>query len=140
MDLPSGATLTAANKKLSETLAKLPASTPRAPGPPGTPQVTTKGTSPKKQFQVFKAHFISILCGCDKSFPLYLWDRLLPQAEHTLNMLRPAGMTPTVSAYTYLWGQHVYNANPFAPLGCKVEAHVTAGRMRTPRQLRHHWC
>ena len=37
--------------------------------------------------KVFKAHFISILCGCDKSFPLHLWDRLLPQAEHTLNML-----------------------------------------------------
>ena len=40
-------------------------------------------------------------------------------------MLRPSHMTPTVSAYTYLWGQHNYNANPFAPLGCKVEAHVT---------------
>jgi hypothetical protein len=37
--------------------------------------------------KIFKAHFISILCRCDKSFPLYLWDRLLPQAEHTLNML-----------------------------------------------------
>ena len=85
----------------------------------------------EKAIQVFKAHFISILCGCDKSFPLYLWDRLLPQAEHTLNMLRPAIMTPTVSAYTYLWGQHDYNANPFAPLGCKVEAHVTPGARET---------
>jgi hypothetical protein len=35
--------------------------------------------------KVFKAHFISILCGCDKSFPLHLQDRLLPQAKHTLN-------------------------------------------------------
>ena len=33
---------TAANKKLSEALAKLPASTPLAPGPPGTPRVSTK--------------------------------------------------------------------------------------------------
>jgi hypothetical protein len=33
-------------------------------------------------------------------------------------------MTPLVSAYAYLWGEHNYNANPFAPLGCKVEAHV----------------
>ena len=30
----------------------------------------------KKAIQVFKAHFISILCGADKSFPLHLWDRL----------------------------------------------------------------
>jgi hypothetical protein len=33
-------------------------------------------------------------------------------------------MTPTVSAYTYAWGQHDYNTNPFAPLGCKVKAHL----------------
>ena len=42
----------------------------------------------EKAIQTFKAHFISILCGADKDFPLHLWDRLLPQAEHTLNMLR----------------------------------------------------
>ena len=36
-------------------------------------------------------------------------------------------MTPTVSVYAYLWGEHDYNANPFAPLGCKVEAHITPG-------------
>jgi hypothetical protein len=41
----------------------------------------------EKAIQVFKAQFISILCGVDESFPLHLWDRLLRQAEHTLNML-----------------------------------------------------
>jgi hypothetical protein len=81
--------------------------------------------------QVFKAHFISILCGVDKSFPLHLWDRLLGQAEHTLNMLRASRMTPSVSAYAYLWGKHDYNANPFAPLGCKVEAHITPNKRET---------
>ena len=81
----------------------------------------------EKAIQTFKARFISILCGADKDFPLHLWDCLLPQAEHTLNMLRQAKGTPTVSAFAYLWGQHNYNANPFAPLGCKVEAHITPG-------------
>jgi hypothetical protein len=33
-------------------------------------------------------------------------------------------MLKTVSAYTYLYGQHDYNSNPFAQLGCKVKAHV----------------
>jgi hypothetical protein len=65
---------------------------------------------------VFKAHFISILCGCEKSFPLYLWDRLLPQAEHTLNMLRTSTMTPSVSVYAY------HRAN-----------------MTTMQTLLHHW-
>jgi len=32
---------------------------------------------------------------------------------------------------TNLWDQHNYNANPFAPLGCKVEAHVTPGVRET---------
>ncbi len=34
-------------------------------------------------------------------------------------MLQSAGMTPSMSAYAYLWGQHDYNANPFVLLGCK---------------------
>ena len=78
----------------------------------------------EKAISTFKDHFISILCGVDKAFPLHLWDRLLRQAEHTLNMLRPSRMTPTISAYAYLWKQHDYNTNPFAPLGCRVEAHL----------------
>jgi hypothetical protein len=78
----------------------------------------------KKAIQTFKDHFVAILCRTVKKFPLSLWDLLLPQAENTLNMLHPAWIIPTVSAYTYLWGQHDYNINPFVPLGCKVEAHL----------------
>jgi hypothetical protein len=44
----------------------------------------------EKAIQTFKGHFISILCGTDKNFPLHLWCRILPQAEHTLNMLQSA--------------------------------------------------
>jgi hypothetical protein len=78
----------------------------------------------EKAVQTFKGHFISILCRTGKDFSLHLWCRLLPQAEHTLNMLQSAQVAPNISAYAYLWGQHNFNANPFAPLGCKVEAHV----------------
>jgi hypothetical protein len=85
----------------------------------------------EKAIQTFKDHFIAILCKADKSFPLNLLDRLLPQAEHTLNMLRPLWMTPTILAYAYLWNQHNYNANPFAPLGCKVEAHLVPSNCKT---------
>jgi hypothetical protein len=44
----------------------------------------------EKAFQIFKAHFIAIICGTDKLFPLHLWCQLLPQAENTLNMLCPS--------------------------------------------------
>lgn len=47
----------------------------------------------------FKAHFLSILAGTAESFPMNLWDRLLPQTEITLNLLRQSNATPTVSAY-----------------------------------------
>ena len=56
----------------------------------------------EKAIQVFKAHFISILCGADKNFPMHLWDRLLERAEHTLNILRPSRVVPKVSAFAYL--------------------------------------
>jgi hypothetical protein len=85
----------------------------------------------KKAIQTFKDHFVAILCRADKEFPLYLWDLLLPQAENMLNILCPSRMTPNVSAYTYLLGQHNYNSNPFAPLGCKVEAHLVPGIRET---------
>jgi hypothetical protein len=85
----------------------------------------------EKAVQTFKDHFVAILCEANKSFPLNLWDLLLRQAEHTLNMLQPSQMTSIVSAYTYLWGQYDYNANPFAPMGCKVEAHIVPGICKT---------
>lgn len=76
----------------------------------------------EKAIQTFKSHFISILAGTDSSFPMHLWDRLLPQAEMTLNMLRPANATPTVSpAYMYAHGTHDFNAHPLAPMGCAVQ-------------------
>jgi hypothetical protein len=44
----------------------------------------------EKAIQTFKDHFVAILCGVDNAFLLHLWDWLLPQAKHTLNMLRPS--------------------------------------------------
>ena len=78
----------------------------------------------ERAIQTFKAHFISILCGVDENFPMHLWCRLLPQTEMTLNMSRKSKMVPNISAHAYLHGQHDYNAQPLAPLGCAVEMHV----------------
>jgi hypothetical protein len=38
--------------------------------------------------QSFKNHMISGLSTCDEQFPSLLWDRLVPQAQDSLNMLR----------------------------------------------------
>ncbi|KAL7529813.1 hypothetical protein ACHAWF_003120 [Thalassiosira exigua] len=52
----------------------------------------------------FKSHFLSILAGVADKFPMQLCDRLLPQAEITLNLLRQSNATPTVSAYAHMSG------------------------------------
>ena len=71
----------------------------------------------------FKAHFLSVLAGTADSFPLHLWDRLLPQTEITLNLLHQSNATPNVLAYTHLSGPFDYNKMPLAPMGCEVQVH-----------------
>ena len=77
----------------------------------------------EKAISTFKDHFTAILVGVDKNFPRHLWDRLLPQAESTLNMLRATNIAPKILAYAYIYGQHDFNRVPLAPLGCTVLIH-----------------
>ena len=70
--------------------------------------------------QTFKAAFISDLATTDSDFPLQLWDRLTPQVEATLNLLRASRVDPTKSAYEILNGPYDWNRYPLAPLGCKA--------------------
>eukprot|EP00804_Cyclotella_cryptica_P009165 CCRYP_003221-RB/>CCRYP_003221-RB protein AED:0.37 eAED:0.37 QI:0/-1/0/1/-1/1/1/0/370 len=71
----------------------------------------------------FKSHFLSILAGVADDFPMKLWDKLLPQAEITITLLRQSNATPTVSAYAHLNGPFNYNKMPLAPMGCSVQVH-----------------
>jgi hypothetical protein len=73
--------------------------------------------------QNFKAHFLSILAGVVNDFPFKLWDKLLPQAEITINLLHQSNATPVISAYAHLSGPFDYNKLPLAPMGCKVQVH-----------------
>ena len=79
----------------------------------------------------FKAHFLSILAGTADDFPLQLWDKLLPQAEITVNLLRQSNATPTISAYAHMNGPFDYNKMPLAPLGCNVQVHEKADKRGT---------
>lgn len=79
----------------------------------------------------FKAHFLSVLAGTAENFPPSLWDRLLPQTEITLNLLRQSNATPTVSAYAHLSGPFDYNKMPLAPMGCEVQIHEKTDKRGT---------
>jgi hypothetical protein len=56
----------------------------------------------------FKAHFLSILAGTADDFPKQLWDKLLPQAEITVNLLLQSNATPKVSVYAHMSGPFDY--------------------------------
>jgi hypothetical protein len=74
---------------------------------------------------------IAGLCSTDKSFPMHLWDRLLPQAVITLNMLRTSRINPKLSAATHIFGQYDFNRAPMAPPGTRIIAHENPNRRRT---------
>jgi hypothetical protein len=38
--------------------------------------------------QTFKNHFKAVIAGVNKTFPMRLWERLLPQTVLTLNLLQ----------------------------------------------------
>ena len=79
----------------------------------------------------FKAHFLSILAGVADDFPNNLWDKLLPQAEVTLNLIRQSNATPNVSAYAHLCGPFDYNKMPLAPMGCEAQIHEKSDKRGT---------
>jgi hypothetical protein len=86
------------------------------------PKEAHRRNAAKKAIQTAKNHLKAILARFDDSFPMHLWDRLLPQTELTCNLLRPANANPNISAYQYLYGNHDYDKHPLHPLGCKVQA------------------
>jgi hypothetical protein len=79
----------------------------------------------------FKFLFLSVLAGVANYFPLHLWDRLLPQTEITLNLLRQSNALPNISAYTHLSGPFDYNKMPLAPMGCEVQVQKKGGKWGT---------
>jgi hypothetical protein len=62
---------------------------------------------------------------------MHLWDRLLPQAEITLNLPRTSRLHPQLSTAAHYHGLVDYNNTAFAPPRCKIIAHKKPGKRRT---------
>ena len=77
------------------------------------------------------AHFLSVLAGTSKDFPPPLWDRLLPQAEITINLLQQSNATSNVSAYSHLSGPFEYKKKPLASMGMSVQVHENTDKRGT---------
>ncbi len=85
----------------------------------------------ERAIQSFKNHFKTILAGVDDSFPMRLWDKLLPQTILTLNLLHQSNVSPIVSAWQYVHGLFDYNKIPFTTMGCAVWIHESSERQWT---------
>jgi hypothetical protein len=79
----------------------------------------------------FKEHFVVGLSSVDPTFPLHFWDRLLPQAEITLNLLPTSILHPQLSTAAHFHRLVDYNKTALAPPGCKIIAHEKPGKRRT---------
>ena len=77
----------------------------------------------ERAIRTFKDHFLTILAGVAPTFPKDRWDLLIPQAELTLNLLRPSPQLGHPSAWTALFGHYNFDATPMGPAGCKVLIH-----------------
>jgi hypothetical protein len=85
----------------------------------------------EREIRSFKDLLIARLFTTDKSFPMHLWDRLLPQVVITLNMLRTSRVNIKLSASIHIDGQYDFNRAPMAPPGTRIIAHETTSRRRT---------
>ena len=81
--------------------------------------------------QTYKYHLIAGLSSCEPNVPLHLWDRLIPHATLTLNLLRPSCLNPRLSSEAQLNGEFDFNRTPLALTGTRVVVHKTPDNLRT---------
>ena len=85
----------------------------------------------ERAIRTFQNHFIAGLSSVDKNFPLHLWDKLLPQAELTLNLMRGSRINPRLSAHAQMAGPFDFNRTPLAPPGIRVLVHIKPSERTT---------
>ena len=88
------------------------------------PPYNKRAIKAERAIQTFKRHFITILAGTHPSFPINFWHELIPQAEMTLNMMRPYADQPPISAYHGIHRRPFdFASHPLAPCGTLVVIH-----------------
>ena len=67
-----------------------------------TPAGLRRRNNAKQAIQTFNNHFIVGLSSSPPHFPLNLWEKLLPQALLTLNLIISAQVNPQLSSYAHV--------------------------------------
>ena len=74
----------------------------------------------ERAIQTFKNRFIGALGTTDSEFPIQLWDKLAPQVQDCINLLRRSRISPNKSAHETLKGPYDWNRYPLAPHGTRA--------------------
>ena len=90
------------------------------------PPYTHHRNAAERAIRTFKNHLYAGLTSCDPNFTSQKWDRLIPQAMITLNLLCSSRKNPSLSSHTAINGNFNFNATPLAPPGTKVLVYKAA--------------
>ena len=69
---------------------------------------------------IVKPVIIGAIAGTNRDFPIKLWDKLLPQCEIVMNLLRPSFKDANISCYGAFYGAYDFMKHPMAPPGVMV--------------------
>ena len=78
----------------------------------------------ERAIRAVKNHLTATLVTANDEFPMNMWDKMLPQAELTINCLRACRSDNSKSAYEGMIGNKFdFRAHSIAPFGTKVLVH-----------------
>ena len=78
----------------------------------------------KSAISIYEDHFKTWLDSCGPKYPIREWDRLIPQANITMNLLQNTRINPALLADAYLYEVFDFAPTPLAPPGTNIVAHV----------------
>jgi hypothetical protein len=64
-----------------------------------------RSNAAERAIHTAKNHLAAGWYSTDDNFPMYLWDKTIPQAELTLNLLRGSRINPKLSAWEQIHGR-----------------------------------
>ena len=90
-----------------------------------------RNNAAERAILTYKDNLVAGLSSCNPNSPLHIWDRLIPHAALTLNLLCPSCLNPRLSAEAQLNGAFDYNRTPLAPSSACVVAYEAPGDRHT---------
>ena len=90
-----------------------------------------RSNAAERAIRTSKNHLAAGWWPMDPDFPMHLWDKTIPQAELTLNLLRQSRINPNLSGWEQIHWRYDFNRTPIAPPGIKVKVHARPTQQQT---------